>query len=242
MPRDPRQPYDMRRAAELIVDRGSLFEIAPRHGRSLITALARLDGRPVGVLASDPKHYGGGLTAEASDKMARFVDLCDAFRLPVAHLVDQPGFVIGTESEKRGTIRRGSRALSAVMQARVPWCYDPRAQGLRRRRCRSRRRLAAEPALRLALGPVGLAADRGRPGGRLPPRARGRRGPRRAARADRGAPQPRALAVPHGGALLRRGDRRPRESRPLLCDWAARAHELVALDAPSGPVARGTRP
>ena len=70
----------------------------------------------------DPKHYGGGLTAEASDKLARFADLCDAFRLPVVNFVDQPGFVIGTDAERRGTIRRGGRALSAVIQARTPWC------------------------------------------------------------------------------------------------------------------------
>ena len=122
IPRDARRPYDMRRIIELVCDRGSVFEVGRRFGPPLITALARLDGRPVGVLASDPKHYGGGLTADASDKLARFTDLCDAFRLPVLNLVDQPGFVIGTESERRGTIRRGARALSAVVQARTPWC------------------------------------------------------------------------------------------------------------------------
>ena len=73
------------------------------------------------MLASDPKHYGGGLTGDASDKLARFVDLCDQFRLPVVNFVDQPGFVIGTDAERAGTMRRGARALFAVHQATVPW-------------------------------------------------------------------------------------------------------------------------
>src|SRR5207248_671877 len=104
-----------------VLDRDSVFEVGPRHGRSLITALARLDGRPVGVLASDPEHYGGGLTAEASGKLSRFVDLCDQFHVPVVNFVDQPGFVIGSAAERAGTIRHGTRALYAVYQATVPW-------------------------------------------------------------------------------------------------------------------------
>jgi acetyl-CoA carboxylase carboxyltransferase component len=95
VPRDPRRPYAMRRVLEAVLDRGSLFELGARHGRSLICALGRLEGRPVGVLAGDPKHSGGGLTGDASDKLVRFVDLCDQLRLPVANFVDQPGFVIG---------------------------------------------------------------------------------------------------------------------------------------------------
>ena len=122
IPRDRRTPYDARRLLALVCDRGSVFELGARYGRPLITALARLDGHPVGVLCSDPKHYAGGLTGDASDKLARFVDVCDAFRLPVVNFVDQPGFVIGTEAERAGTMRRGARALAAVHQARTPWC------------------------------------------------------------------------------------------------------------------------
>src|SRR5215207_9095573 len=107
VPRDPRQPYKMRRVLEAVLDRGSIFEIGARFGPSLITALARLDGRPVGVLASDPNHYAGSLTADASEKLTRFVDMCDQFHLPVANFVDQPGFLIGTEAERAGTIRGG---------------------------------------------------------------------------------------------------------------------------------------
>jgi len=121
VPRSRRQPYDMRRVLQLVFDTGSVFELGRGYGGSAITALARLDGYPVGVLASDPRVYGGGLTAAASDKVARFADFADTFHLPVVNLVDQPGFVIGVDAERAGTIRRGARALAAIYQASVPW-------------------------------------------------------------------------------------------------------------------------
>jgi propionyl-CoA carboxylase beta chain len=122
VPRDRRKVYDVRRILRALVDTDSLFEIGKKFGGSAITALARLDGWPVAVLASDPYFYGGGWTAEAAQKVTRFVDLANTFHLPVVHLVDVPGFVIGTEAEKAGTIRYGARALSAIYQAKVPWC------------------------------------------------------------------------------------------------------------------------
>jgi acetyl-CoA carboxylase carboxyltransferase component len=121
VPRERRKPYKARRILEAVFDRGSVFEVGRTYGRPLVTSLARLGGRPVGVLCSDPNHYGGGLTADASEKLIRFVDLCDQFRLPVVNFVDQPGFVIGTAAERAGTIRRGTRALYAGYQATVPW-------------------------------------------------------------------------------------------------------------------------
>src|SRR3954452_24847327 len=121
VPRERRKPYKAQAILDAVLDRGSLFELGHRYGRSLVTCLARLGGRPVGVMASDPRFYAGGLTAEASDKMIRFVDLCDQFPLPVVNFVDQPGFVIGPEAERRGTIRRATRALYASYQATVPW-------------------------------------------------------------------------------------------------------------------------
>ena len=122
IPRDRRKVYDMRKILGAVVDTDSLFEIGKKFGGSVITALARLDGWPVAVLASDPYFYGGGWTAEAAQKVTRFVDLANTFHLPVVHLVDVPGFVIGIEAEKAGTIRHGARALAAIYQARVPWC------------------------------------------------------------------------------------------------------------------------
>ena len=122
IPKDRRKVYKVRPIIESLVDAGSFTEIGRLYGRSAVTGLARLDGWPVAVLASDPYFYGAGWTAEASDKIARFVDLADTFHLPVVHLVDQPGFLIGTAAEKAATIRYGARALAAVYQAEVPWC------------------------------------------------------------------------------------------------------------------------
>ncbi len=122
IPRDARKVYKMRPIVEALVDQGSFFEIGKKWGRSMITGLARLDGWPVAVLASDPHHYGGAWTADASDKVTRFVDLAETFHLPVVHLVDCPGFLIGRAAEDAATIRSGVRAMAAVGQASVPWC------------------------------------------------------------------------------------------------------------------------
>lgn len=122
VPRDKRYAYDMHTILKSVVDAGTLFEMGRNFGQSVITAFARLDGWPVAVLASNPKIYGGGWTAEAAQKVTRFVDLAETFRLPVVHFVDIPGFVIGTRAERAGTIRHGARALSAIYQASVPWC------------------------------------------------------------------------------------------------------------------------
>jgi len=121
VPRERRQVYDMRKILSIVFDRDSLFEIGCFYGPSQICALARLDGHPVALLANDPRVYAGGMTAAAAQKMTRFCDLADAFHLPVVNFVDQPGFVIGVDAEKAGTIRHGARALAAVYQASVPW-------------------------------------------------------------------------------------------------------------------------
>ncbi|MEG9861945.1 MAG: carboxyl transferase domain-containing protein [Parvularculales bacterium] len=122
VPRNRRQVYKMRTIIEAVVDKDSFMEMGRMWGRSLITGLARLDGWPVAVMAGDPYHYGGGWTAEVSQKATRFTDIAETFHLPVVHLVDNPGFVIGSESEKAATIRHGARALASVYQASVPWC------------------------------------------------------------------------------------------------------------------------
>ncbi len=122
VPKDRRKVYKMRPIIESVVDAGSFFEVGRHAGRSVITGLARLDGWPVGIVASDPFIYGGAWTADSSIKLTRFVDMAETFHLPVVHLVDCPGFLIGTASEKAATIRHGARALAAVYQARTPWC------------------------------------------------------------------------------------------------------------------------
>ena len=242
VPRDVRKPYKMRAILEAVFDGGSLFEVGARYGRSLITALARLDGRPVGVLASDPMHYGGGLTGDASDKLARFVDVCDQFRLPVANFVDQPGFVIGTAAERAGTIRRGTRALVGVYQATVPWCsvlvrkvYGVAGAGHGNH---------ATLNLRYAW-PSG-------DWGSLPIAGGLEAAYRRELEA---ADDPAALRAEIEARLnavrspFRTAERfgveeiiDPRDTRPLLCDWAARAYEILAHEIGDGPKARGLRP
>ncbi|HEV8145979.1 MAG TPA: carboxyl transferase domain-containing protein [Bryobacteraceae bacterium] len=121
IPRDRRRSYDVRRILGMIVDRDSFFEIGKYYGRPLAAGLARLNGYPIGVMANDPRKGGGAVDAAASEKMIRFIDLCDTFHLPVVNFVDNPGFLIGTTAERAGTVRIGSRALVAVYQATVPW-------------------------------------------------------------------------------------------------------------------------
>ena len=121
IPKNRRRGYDPRKLVGHVVDRNSFFELGRTWGGSLVTGLARLDGYPVGVVASDPMKPGGALTADGSDKLMRFADLCDTFHLPVVHFVDQPGFLIGIPAERASTIRRGVRPLAAVYQATVPW-------------------------------------------------------------------------------------------------------------------------
>ena len=121
VPKEANAPFDMRAILGLIVDEGSLFEVGGVYGPSQICALARLSGQPVGVLANDNRHYAGAMTAEAAQKYRRFVETCDSFHLPVVNFVDQPGFMIGPEAERAGTIRYGMAAVAAAAQATVPW-------------------------------------------------------------------------------------------------------------------------
>ena len=122
IPKDRRKVYKMRPIIEAVVDQGSFFEIGKMWGRSIITGLARLDGWPVVIAASDPYHYGGAFTADSSDKLMRLVDMAQTFHLPVVFLADIPGFLIGLEAEKSAVIRHGVRALSAIYQTDIPWC------------------------------------------------------------------------------------------------------------------------
>ncbi len=121
VPENKREAYSMRKILEMIADKGSVFEMGKRWGRAAITAFARFDGWPVAVLASDPTFLGGSWTADTAEKARRFVQLAEQFRLPVIHLVDNPGFMIGLEAERAATIRRGVEAMNAVYDASVPW-------------------------------------------------------------------------------------------------------------------------
>jgi acetyl-CoA carboxylase carboxyltransferase component len=120
IPRGKNKPYDIRAILDHIVDRDSLFEIGGFQGRSQVTALARLNGYPVGVLANDPRFLAGSFNYDVAEKFTRFIDMCDTFHLPIVNLSDQPGFTIGKKAEQGGTIRKGVRASFSIVQATVP--------------------------------------------------------------------------------------------------------------------------
>ena len=122
IPENPRSVYKIRNIVETLVDSGSFMEIGRHWGKALATGLARIDGWPVVVVASDPYHYGGAWDRQTAEKYMRMVDLAELFHLPVLNLVDVPGFRIGLEAEKEGVMRAGVRALTAVAQSTVPWC------------------------------------------------------------------------------------------------------------------------
>jgi acetyl-CoA carboxylase carboxyltransferase component len=120
VPLDPRRAYDVRGAARGLVDGHSMLELSPRWARNIVTALARIDGRPVGLVANQPRHLGGVLDAAAAEKAARFVTMCDRFGVPLVVLVDTPGFLPGTRQESSAVIRHGAALLRAFAAARVP--------------------------------------------------------------------------------------------------------------------------
>jgi acetyl-CoA carboxylase carboxyltransferase component len=119
VPRSSRQAYDMRRLVELVVDRESMFEIQSTFGRAVITCLARMGGRPVGVVANNPM-FGGIMDHKAARKQAHFVELCDLFNVPLVFFADIPGFMVGPESEANAVLREGVRARYVGLQVSVP--------------------------------------------------------------------------------------------------------------------------
>ncbi len=239
VPRDRRKPYRIRDILTAVLDAGSLLE-TQRYGGSTITALARLDGHPVGVVACDPYVAGGCMTAEGADAVIRLADLCSTFHLPVVTFTDQPGLLIGTRAEQRATIRHGVRAISAVYQSSVP---------------------AAEVIVRRVFGVGGAGlVNRHRlirrwawpsaDWGSLPVEG----GIEAAYRADlEAANDPDALLAEVRTRLdavrspFRTAERfgieeiiDPRETRPLLCDWIRDAYAI--LPAQPGRPSFGTRP
>ncbi|WP_186425374.1 acyl-CoA carboxylase subunit beta [Cupriavidus metallidurans] len=122
IPENTRSVYKIRTIVETLVDSGSFMEIGRHWGKAIAAGMARIDGWPVVVVASDPYHYGGAWDRQTTEKYMRMVDLAEQFHLPVLNLVDVPGFRIGLEAEKEGVMRAGVRALTAVAQSTVPWC------------------------------------------------------------------------------------------------------------------------
>lgn len=120
VPDNPRRAYNVRKAIEILADRDSVLELKPTYGKAAVTALARLNGRPVGFVANQPMFLAGAMDTPACLKLARFIQLCDAFDLPIVVLCDTPGLMVGPEAEKTGLMRHSARVLSALANATVP--------------------------------------------------------------------------------------------------------------------------
>lgn len=120
LPESEKRPYDMHRIIDLIVDKDSVFEIQPDYAKNVITALCRLNGRSVGIVANQPMVLAGCIDINASDKMAHFINLCNSFNIPLVYLEDQPGYMPGVDQEHGGIIRHGAKVLYANAMATVP--------------------------------------------------------------------------------------------------------------------------
>lgn len=239
IPRNPRQPYRIRPLCAAIFDADSFFELT-RYSGATVTALARLNGHPVGVVAPDPYQGGGGLTAAGADALIRLVDLCQTFHLPLVSLTDQPGLAIGQAAERHGTIRHGVRAIAAVYQATVPAAevilrrvFGVGGAGMTNRHRLTRRwawpsgdwgSLPVEGGIQVAYRREIEASDD--PAATI---AQIR------ARLD-------AVRSPFRSAehFLIEQIIDPRETRPLLCDWVRDAYALLPQQL--GRPAFGTRP
>ena len=120
IPEAPAQSYDVMSVVDALIDKGSFLEVKRLFAREIVCGLARIDGRAVGVVASQPKYKGGVLFVDSADKAARFVTCCDAFNIPLLWLADVPGFMIGSAVEKQGIIRHGAKMIAALSSATVP--------------------------------------------------------------------------------------------------------------------------
>ncbi|HET9553746.1 MAG TPA: acyl-CoA carboxylase subunit beta [Anaeromyxobacteraceae bacterium] len=120
VPADQNKPFDVQELIDAVVDEGSFLEVKRLWAGEVVTGLARVEGRVVGIVANQPRVKGGVLFVDSADKAARFIWLCDAFNVPLLYLADVPGFMIGTKVERAGIIRSGAKMISAVSEATVP--------------------------------------------------------------------------------------------------------------------------
>ena len=151
VPASERQAFDMRRYVRGLLDAGSFFEIQALWAREVVVGFGRLDGEVVGVVANNPMFKGGVLFVDSADKATRFIQLCDAFNVPLLFLSDVPGFMVGTAVEKQGIIRHGAKMITAVSRGHRAEDLRRRAQGVRRGALRDgRSRLRARRHARAA--------------------------------------------------------------------------------------------
>ena len=121
LPKKRTRPYDSYAVLNHVLDRDSFFEMGKLYGRSRITGLARANGYPVGVMINNPKFLGGSMDTDAGQKVCRFLNLCDTFHLPLVYFVDEPGFMVGLEEQKKGILRAGARLVHVTSRTRMPW-------------------------------------------------------------------------------------------------------------------------
>jgi acetyl-CoA carboxylase carboxyltransferase component len=122
IPENRLRVYDVRRVVETLMDEGSVLELRGGFGAGMLTALARIEGAPVGVIANDPGHLGGAIDGEAADKASNFMALCSTFRIPLVFLCDTPGFMVGPEAEEAGLVKRAARLFTTGASLEVPFC------------------------------------------------------------------------------------------------------------------------
>jgi len=120
VPEDPNRAYDIREVTDRVVDRNSLFELQPEYGSEIVTAFARIDGRPVGIVANQPDQRAGAIFPDAAEKAANFIWKCDAYNVPLLYLADTPGFMAGSQVEKEGILEQGKKMIYATSSATVP--------------------------------------------------------------------------------------------------------------------------
>jgi acetyl-CoA carboxylase carboxyltransferase component len=244
IPRKRTTTFDIRKAIRLLADRDSFFEIGPLWGTDQVTGFIRMNGFPMGVIASDSRHVNGGaLTADGCSKLTRHLDLCDLFHLPVLNLVDNPGFAVGLEHETAGTIRKGGEWMVAFAQVRIPIFTV-----LMRRSFGVAGNNYATPQSRPSVRVSWPAADVGG----IPPEGGIEAAYRRqlaeaadpvALRAELNA----RIESARGplGPLSRFQIEEiidPRDTRQLVCDWVANAHRIATLPTNLGPRALAFRP
>ena len=240
IPRNRRRSYKVRQILEAVLDKDSIFEIAPKIGPSLVTSLARLNGYVVGVMANDPNYAGGAMTRASAMKTEKFIDLCDNFHVPIVNFVDVPGVMPGLAAEKAGTIRSVLKCLAAIEQSQTPWCsiIMKRAFGLAGGMHGRKRGIN----LRYAW-PSGYWGSIPLEGGIWAAYRKDIEGS--------GDPQARLTELEQYYSKFTSPFRTaekfsipdiidPRETRPLLCDWIDEAYEVTKSHL--GPVAKTMRP
>ncbi len=243
IPEDPVKTFDIRKLLKLIVDKGSFFEYAPYYGRSVVTALARLDGYPVGILSNDSQWFAGSQDVPGAEKMLKFIDLADTFHIPVVYLMDVPGYMIGYDAEKTGTIRKACRVHAAMHQATVPWasvllrrCFGVAGAGHGRYNRLNLR--YAWPSGRWGSLPIaGGAVAEFRQEIESAPDSEAKRLEIEEYLNKRSSPLRTAAEFGLNGV---EDVIDPRDTRPLLCEFVKQAQEVTATQL--GPKYRGMRP